>query len=84
MARAMGVNMLTRVCFTMVPINGVEYHNPVLSLLERPTAMACALLGWYRLHRQHQPDIWGLTKGMIQNLYIFVFKPILKPIPFLV
>jgi hypothetical protein len=29
---------------------------------------------------QHQPDIWGLTQGMLQSLYILL----LKNIPFLV
>ena len=29
---------------------------------------------------QHQPDIWGLTKGMLQRLYILL----LNTIPFLV
>ena len=29
---------------------------------------------------RHQPDIWGLTKGMLQSIYILI----LKTIPFLV
>jgi hypothetical protein len=33
-----------------------------------------------RTRQRHQPDIWGLTKGMLQSIYILL----LKTIPFLV
>ena len=37
-------------------------------------------IGVYRVWRvrdQHQPDIWGLTKGMLQKIYFTLVKNIL-------